>query len=287
MNKKTTAKKKRRPRSLAEARSRRGEFEPAIELYKQTLRELEDLIELEGRRELRDSRARNRAKFANARRRRGELDAAVDLYKLALREFEDLIEREGRKQFRPERARYMHSDRVDDKLQDIYPLVQRFDEILDSPDPDATINRHARSLGKRFNETRVRLWFGDFLLFLKDAAGPYCVNLNIKSTRSEFSEPVVGVTPKTNLVRAKLKQVARHKVEEVLYRDVGIATVEVAADELNPMVVANLRQILLWQKRKHSLNNEQKEETVEAFCQGMESEASALEVMHALEVSKG
>lgn len=130
-------------------------------------------------------------------------------------------------------------------------------------------------------------WIGDFLLFLKDATGPHCVNLNVKSTRSEFSEPAVGVTPKTDMARARLKEVARHKVEEVLYRDIGIPTVEVAADELHPMVVANLRQILLWQKRKHGFTDEQREEIVEALCQGMESEASALEVMHALEVSKG
>lgn len=64
----------------------------------------------------------------------------------------------------------LHSDRVDDKLQAIYPLVQRFDEILDSPDPDATINRHTRSLGKRFNETRVRLWFYTYLAFGRQRA---------------------------------------------------------------------------------------------------------------------
>lgn len=154
-----------------------------------------------------------------------------------------------------------------------HPVVAESDEEDEEPDPDES--------------PEPACWIGDFLLFLKDAAGPYCVNLNIKSTRSEFSEPAVGVTPKTNMARARLKQVARHKVEQVLYRDIGITTVEVAADELDPMVVANLRQILLWQKRKHSLNAEQEEEIVEAFRQGMEAETSALEVMHALEVSKG
>jgi hypothetical protein len=64
----------------------------------------------------------------------------------------------------------LHADRVDDKLQAIYPLVQRFDEILDSPDPDLAINRHTRSLGKRFNETRVRLWFYTYLVFGRQRA---------------------------------------------------------------------------------------------------------------------
>lgn len=53
-------------------------------------------------------------------------------------------------------------------------------------------------------------WIGDFLLFLKDPIGPYCVNLNIKQTRSEFSEPSVGVTPKTDMVRARLSRLLKN-----------------------------------------------------------------------------
>ena len=130
-------------------------------------------------------------------------------------------------------------------------------------------------------------WIGDFLLFLKDPIGPYCVNLNIKQTRSEFSEPSVGVTPKTDMVRARLREAARHQVERVVYRDVGIHTVEVASDELDPIVVANLSQLILWQKRKHSLDAEQQEEVIEAFHEGLERSASALQVMCALELSQG
>jgi hypothetical protein len=63
-----------------------------------------------------------------------------------------------------------HADRVDDKLQTIYPLVERFDEILDSEDPDLTINKHTRSLGRHLNETRVRLWFYTYIAFGRQRA---------------------------------------------------------------------------------------------------------------------
>lgn len=130
-------------------------------------------------------------------------------------------------------------------------------------------------------------WIGDLLLFLKDDDGPYCVNLNIKSSRSEFSEPKVGVTVKTDMTRARQREVARHMVEQALYRDVDIATVEVASDELHLMVVANLGQLHLWQKRRHSFSSDQEDEIIEAFNKGMDSGASALEVMHTLKLSKG
>jgi len=47
----------------------------------------------------------------------------------------------------------------------IYPLVNRFEQILDSEDPDREINRYVRSLGRSLNETRVRLWFYLYIVF--------------------------------------------------------------------------------------------------------------------------
>lgn len=63
-----------------------------------------------------------------------------------------------------------HADRVDEKLLVIYPLVQRYEEVLDSPDPDLVINRHTRSLGAHLNETRVRLWFYTYIAFGRQRA---------------------------------------------------------------------------------------------------------------------
>jgi len=59
-----------------------------------------------------------------------------------------------------------HCERVDDKLDVIHPLVQRLEEVLDSPDPELEMNRHTRSLRPRkLHVTRVRRWLYSFVLF--------------------------------------------------------------------------------------------------------------------------
>ncbi|WP_324779779.1 hypothetical protein [Thiobacillus sedimenti] len=56
-----------------------------------------------------------------------------------------------------------HSDRIDEKLAVILPLVSNLNDILDHDDPERLINEHARGFKK--NETRVRLWFLCYILF--------------------------------------------------------------------------------------------------------------------------
>jgi len=130
-------------------------------------------------------------------------------------------------------------------------------------------------------------WIGDFLVFVMDQAGPYCVNINVKSTRSEFETPQVGVNLKTDLARAGIKEKARHETERVLYGDFEIPTIEVAADELPEILVANLRQLMLWQKRRTTLTAEQVDLVIDALNDGLEREASALDVITAMELTYG
>ena len=128
---------------------------------------------------------------------------------------------------------------------------------------------------------------GDFLLYIADRLGPYCVNLNVKSTRSEFEVPQVGVNIKTNLQRASVKEKARHEIERKVYSDIEIPTIEVAADEIPTILVANLRQIILWQKRKTTLTAETIEMVIDLFNEGLVHEASPLDVINATEISHG
>lgn len=128
-------------------------------------------------------------------------------------------------------------------------------------------------------------FIGDFLLFLEDQAGAYCINLNVKSTRTEFCTPQVGVTLKTDMARASAAEQARHAIERELYTAGGIKTVEIAGDELPEILIANLKQLLLWQKRKHTLNEEEEARVLEAFCIALDAEVSALEVMNAMHQS--
>ena len=132
-------------------------------------------------------------------------------------------------------------------------------------------------------------WIGDFLLFLIDrtANEPFCVNISVKGTRSEFRRPQVGVTPKTDIKKAEEREAARHQVEEILFKEAGIPTHFVAAEELDPIMVANLLQILLWQKRRAPFGESQKADMVGAFNGGMGVGKSALEVMHELSSSSG
>jgi hypothetical protein len=130
-------------------------------------------------------------------------------------------------------------------------------------------------------------WIGDFLLFLNDANGPFCVNISVKSKRTEFTVPEVGVTIRTDMKRAAAKEKARHEVERYLYADVEIPTIEVASEELPSILVDNLLGLLLWQKRRPSLTPDQIQVAADAFNDGLERRASALEVISATELSHG
>ena len=130
-------------------------------------------------------------------------------------------------------------------------------------------------------------WIGDFLVLLLDAAGPYCVNLSVKKSRQEFKIPRFGVTIKTDLKRAARKAVARHRSEEILYREVGIPTHQVASDDLNPRVVANLQQLWLWQGRAHRLTRTQQETIQLSLREAVDTKVAAWEVLQALERREG
>ncbi|WP_324779778.1 PDDEXK family nuclease [Thiobacillus sedimenti] len=125
-------------------------------------------------------------------------------------------------------------------------------------------------------------WIGDFLAYLEDDGGPYCVNINVKATRQGFSEPTVNVSPKTNMKRAEKKAIARQEVERVLYDEAGIPTHEVAGNELNEIVVANLQQIIVYQRRKTPFSSAERLEIIGELQQGMKAGKAAFEVLKAM-----
>lgn len=122
-------------------------------------------------------------------------------------------------------------------------------------------------------------WIGDILAFLEDREGPYCVNLSVKHTRIEFSRPVVGVSVKTDMRKAEQREHARQLVEIELYKEAGIPTHQIPGNELNEIVVANLMQILLWQKRETNLPIDARQDLVGILNEGMAVGKSALEVI--------
>lgn len=58
-----------------------------------------------------------------------------------------------------------HQTRIDEKLFSIHALVNDFEEILDSDEPEKIINRHARLQVPPQNETRLRLTFFVYIAF--------------------------------------------------------------------------------------------------------------------------
>lgn len=58
-----------------------------------------------------------------------------------------------------------HRDRIDEKIGSFYALLPDIEKILDAANTDQIINRHARSLVPKQNESRVRLWLFTYLAF--------------------------------------------------------------------------------------------------------------------------
>lgn len=96
---------------------------------------------------------------------RSDVQASLPPWLLAL-EGQDLIGFDllGRTQGRS-KAYKSHQDRIDQILQHIWLLVERFDEVLGAADPAKVINAHARACNPPQNESRVRLWFFTYLVF--------------------------------------------------------------------------------------------------------------------------
>ena len=145
-------------------------------------------------------------------------------------------------------------------LLDFYPLIWCHDE----------------------NGDRIRIpsaWIGDLLLFLLDASGPFCVNLDIKLRADEFIKN--HWRRMTNPSRGDAALVARHLIEEVRYAGGGIKTVQVAAEEeLDFHLVANLLELLLWHARRSTIAESRHADIVSNFQAAMSCGESPLEAIY-------
>lgn len=122
------------------------------------------------------------------------------------------------------------------------------------------------------------IWVADFLLFLKDPTGPFCVNLDIKFSVQDFEQPWGRFNAPAHKV-SRLK--ARHLIEDVRYRDGSIKTVRVAVEDvIDYEIVANLIQLILWQKRKVRLRMTEIQKFEDAFQEALLHGDSANEAMY-------
>ncbi|MCP5304962.1 MAG: hypothetical protein H6953_05920 [Chromatiaceae bacterium] len=86
-------------------------------------------------------------------------------------------------------------------------------------------------------------FIGDLLLFLVDAAGPYCVNWTIKLDSQGFHRRAGGSKPVRDPEQAEAKARIRHAIEEIYYRDAGIPTIRVVRRDIPDALEGNLRRL--------------------------------------------
>jgi hypothetical protein len=92
-------------------------------------------------------------------------------------------------------------------------------------------------------------FIGDFLLFLTDQDGPYCVNWTIKGSSEEFQRSLLRSKP-TKDPQAEVNAVrSRHAIEERYYADAEIPTRRIVERDLPELLIQNLRSLLLLQHR--------------------------------------
>lgn len=135
-------------------------------------------------------------------------------------------------------------------------------------------------------DDRVKIplvFIGDLLLFLTDAQGPFCVNLDIKATEAAFHEPFPRGRQARDPASGKLQEEARHLIEKVRYLDGSIKTIQVATDkDINPHVAANMRQLLGWHKRSSGLTDACRVEVIDNFQLALVRGIPPLDAMYSM-----
>jgi hypothetical protein len=109
--------------------------------------------------------------------------------------------------------------------------------------------------------TLVFPWIGDLLWAIKSKSGHvFCINWTIKDQQIDFTRPGPRRDERPRQSNASHSVLARHEIEKAYYLDAGIRTLRIAGEEIDDHVVANLRHLFLYHRRKVDLSSDQKEE---------------------------
>lgn len=124
-------------------------------------------------------------------------------------------------------------------------------------------------------------YVGDFLLFLEDHQGLFCVNWTVKASADQFSNPF-DEKIRRNEGKARAKVEARHAIEKILYADFEIPTHPLTSESYNHDVVKNLAQIYGWQIRPISVHPDLISNVVDRFNAGLAIQARPIDVITTL-----
>ena len=124
-------------------------------------------------------------------------------------------------------------------------------------------------------------YIGDLLLFIQRAASNriYCVNWSIKGKAGEFKRPILKKGRNGRSTGRNQAILARHEIEEVYYQDVGIRTLHLSGEDIDPKLFANLRQLFLHHRRELTLTTEQQKEILGRFRAALEAGVAPMDVI--------
>ena len=132
-------------------------------------------------------------------------------------------------------------------------------------------------------------FIGDFLLFLMDQDGLYCVNWTIKGAVEDFKRPLMKDRPSKRVAVEAAKTVARHAIEERLYLDANIPTIRVVGRDIPELFFQNLQSLILLQHRAAAVDAGVYGEVCDRLRASMQTGQSPLDivlsVMHRYDLS--
>ena len=109
-------------------------------------------------------------------------------------------------------------------------------------------------------EEHLYPYSGDLLLFLNDPENgePYVVNWTIKPEEDAFTDPNYYMTNKRmlNFEKRSRNLEMRHKLEEEYFKDAGIPTRRISANQINRSVLNNLRRLIYHAHDQHTLDQD-------------------------------
>lgn len=143
---------------------------------------------------------------------------------------------------------------------------------------------HLKMHPKLYLATGEGMWVpfpytSDLLLFLLDKHSPYCINWSVKDKRKHFTRRSAGLSSRPSRNETDPVVVARQKIEERYYEDAGIRTVQMAAEDIHPEVVNNLRDCFGFHARTVQLAAGSRTKLIDFFAKHVGGSVPCIELL--------
>lgn len=123
---------------------------------------------------------------------------------------------------------------------------------------------------------------GDLLLILKDQNGLYAVNWTVKASEAGFKESLNRRPVKRQSLQSQERAEARLRIEVECYAEAGIPTHKIIRTTFSPILVANLKQCLIWLNRQTTLDPAAQQAMVADYAVIVGTELAPLDLLETL-----